>query len=695
MGLFDLPFLKRRKKAESYYLGLFLREHEGHVYALERTPTGLKLAAEETFAYTNGWNHLVEDVDQVLVKLETRVPVHFTETIFFIESEILDPVSGEIKKHYLTKIKELVKNLELKALGYIECFEAVVNFLQKRDDLPLTAVVIELDVGHMTVFVYKGGRAVLRKTVERSSHVAADLTHLFDEAKAKNILLPSKIVLYGSKSIDHEASLLMAHKWTTDFFVQPPKVETIHEDEIRNDLISVFESQLNRDQVVEKPELAKEAEPQEVMGFVVGRDVEPRSSSVKEEELETVGLEVEAAANIKMPLFSRLKEKLSAAGSLFTKKKLRLNLLVVAGTTLVFIALFLNEYMLHTGVLKIFLPAKGYEKTVTLRAAEDRQSDVPLMISTQSAELTRSAPATGSREVGEKAKGEMTLYSFDSQPRTIGKNTVLTYESLRFLTSQDVQVASASEAFVGGNLVKQPGKVKVEVVAEEIGSQYNVEKGKRFSVGDLSQTIYFGQNDVTFSGGTKKTVKTVARQDLDGLETALLNQVSSAEGTLLTIDNPALKSIPTLTSAELTNVRPSKEVGEEADRVTLSATGVITYYLYDDNKLKEAVMGQFRDEIPEGFSLKKDSVAYAIEAAQVGDEYVTLDLSAKVKAIQDIPTDQILSNIAFKSPQDLDNMLKKEYKVAGYEINIKNPIPFLKDRTPLFPKNLVILISSL
>ncbi len=688
-----LPFFGKKRKQIGYYLGLFLKEDEGIAYALEQTQSGLKAVGEEKFVYTNEWGHIVEDVDQVLVKLEKDVPFHFADTIFFTHSHFIDDVSGEIKKQYLQKIKELVKNLELKALGYIECYEAIVSFVEKRDDIPLTSILLELESKHATVFIYKGGRSVFRKTIIRSEHLVHDLSEVFLEAKNKNILLPSRIIVFSSKDLDHAASVILSHKWPADLFIQHPKVEMIRQDEVREGLISVFESQLAKEETAPQIELAKEPEKKEVLGFVVGEDIAtaepPPAPATFEGSVET-----EKPAKPSVRTF--FKEKLSVLKTkLFTKNSMMRNILIIGGLLLIVTALFLNEYFLHTAVLKVFLPATEYKKEISLLASADGGGEFPIVVSTQSAELTRSAATTGSREVGEKAKGEVTIYSFDSAPRTIGKNTVLTLDGLQFFTEQDVQVASASEAFVGGNLVKQPGKTKVEVVAEEIGTQYNADKGERFKVGDLSETIYFGQNDNALSGGTKKTVKTVARKDIDDLETALLRQVSSSEATLLKNSKASLKALKNLTEVELVNTNSSKEVGEEADKVTLSSTGMVTYYLYDENKLKDVIGQQFADELPDGFSIHKDKTIYRLDSAEKDGNEISLDLTANVKATQDIPQEDIMSAVKFKSRGELDTLLKERYKVTGYELKVSNPLPFLKDRAPIFDKNLVVLITSL
>jgi len=671
MKLFSLPFFKKKQKSSNYYLGLFLKENEGIAYAIEKTTSGLRVLSEEKFQYAEAWTHIVEDVDQVLVKLEKDVQAHFVDTIFFTYSDLIDHTTHQIKKHYLSRIKELVKNLELKALGYIECFEAVVHFMDKRDDMPLTSVLLELSERHVNVFVYKGGHSVFRKTIDRTPALVDDLSSVFTDAKAQNILLPSRIILYNSKDLDQESALILSHKWPSEVFIQLPKVEIMRPEEIRTGLVEVFELQLLDTAKTEvKKELPKEEAPKEVMGFVVGEEVVPKPPRIS--------------------LFSRVTpffNKLKSSGFR--------NVSIFIGLALLFSALFLNEFFLHTAVLKIYLPSKSYGKELSLITSTVGGAEIAIKVATQGADLSQTSPTSGSREVGEKAKGDIMIYSFDDKPRSISKNTVLTSENLTFLTSQDIQVASASEAFVGGNLVKQPGKTKVEVVAQDIGQSYNLEKGKRLKVGDLTEAIYFGQVDASLSGGNKKTVKTVARADIDNLKDALLEKVTSSEATLMKNDDSNLKPLMNLTEVELTNVQSSKEIGEEADKITLSAKGEITYYLYNESEMKQVLIKQFADQIPSDYYLNPDKVSYKLVSSQKIDDNVTIEIEAKVKATPEIASEDILQNTRFKSREELSVLLKEKYKVTGYDLNVKGPLPFFNNRVPLFSKNLIILFSSL
>jgi len=152
------PFFSKKIQKQSYYLGIFLKEEEGILLVISQSATGAIVQEREKFNYSNGWENLSNDIDEILYRMEKKFNYQFSKTIFFVYSHLVDDKTGDIKKPYLQKIKDLVKNLEIEAVGYIECYEAVSSLLEEKEEIPLTAVLVELDKSQIGIFVYKGGK---------------------------------------------------------------------------------------------------------------------------------------------------------------------------------------------------------------------------------------------------------------------------------------------------------------------------------------------------------------------------------------------------------------------------------------------------------------------------------------------------------------------------------------------------------
>ena len=189
-----LPFFQKRKIEQGVFFGLFLKESEAIALVLKMHNSQLTLIDEEKFTYSNGWNNLAEDIDQVILKLEQKVNITIKDTIFFLYSNLIDEKTKEVKKEFFAKIKELVKKLDLKALGYIECYEAVKYILEKKEEIPLSTILIELDQANLSLFIYKRGQIVFVRTITFTGNLIDDLLTCFQEIKGK-FVLPSRIVL--------------------------------------------------------------------------------------------------------------------------------------------------------------------------------------------------------------------------------------------------------------------------------------------------------------------------------------------------------------------------------------------------------------------------------------------------------------------------------------------------------------------
>ncbi len=85
-------------------------------------------------------------------------------------------------------------------MGYIECYEAVSSYLVEKEQTPLTAILIELDITQLTILIYKGGRLSYRQVLPRSDNIISDLVTGFEELKGSS-LLPARIILYNSKDL--------------------------------------------------------------------------------------------------------------------------------------------------------------------------------------------------------------------------------------------------------------------------------------------------------------------------------------------------------------------------------------------------------------------------------------------------------------------------------------------------------------
>jgi len=674
----NFSFFKKKSSIADIYLGLFLKESKGEVMIIESTGKSISITHSESFDYSNGWENLTNDIEEILFHLEKKIGRQLTKTIFFMYSHFIDDKAGDIKKPYLQKIKDLVKNLELTALGYIECHEAVSSFLQKREEISLTAILIEIDVNNLGIFIYKGGKINYKIIVSRTDNIVEDIIKGLTDLKGK-YLLPSRVILYDSQNLDSTSDKILTHKWGSEYFVQLPRVDILTNSEVTEGLINVFGQQIglhiNRENT---PDI--EDKKNEIMGFLINDDVKQLESNSEDN---MVLLE-------KKDFFGPIKQ---LANSLFFKfkslfgfrKKININLsgkyTIYVGFFIIIISLFLNEYFFHKAEVKLYMPSKTINKKADL--------DILYDIASTSATLTHEMATTGEKEIGDPATGKVTIHNFDDKEKIFSKGSALDYNGLKFLLDTEVKVASSTLAPDGS--AKLPGKAQSTVTASNIGKEGNLEKGKRFKIDDLVQSLYFAVNEGAFTNGTRKVIKTVSKTDQANLTAKVINQ-SKKQSDFSKIKGEVIIS---LTETDLVKTNFSKEIGEEGDRLSLKATVQTRHFFYKKEDLLNQIKEIIKKEIESGYSLEDGQINYKINKAEKKGKNVKLSLDIKASAIMNINISEVKNSLIGKNKNSLDKILKDQFKAEGYDLKIDQSLPFINNYLPFLNKNISLIMTTL
>jgi len=565
------------------------------------------------------------------------------------------------------KIKDILKNLDLKALGYIECYEAISRYFHKKEEMPLTGVLVELDKQDVSVFILKGGSVVFKKNVARTDNVAEDISGALISLK-NNFLIPSRMIIYNSIDLDATAEKIISYNFDKKMFLQLPRVAICHEDEVVEGLVDVFSSQINS-----VSSSGKHENQDNDFGFVVNQDVEEFNGFSNEDK---VPVNMPNPFSLKIPRIN------------FSLPKIKIPFLlgkaaVVFGIMTILLSIFLNEYFFHKAELKIYLKNADIKKTAVF--------DLDFKLATASSSYSKTAATTGSRQVGEPAKGQVTIHNFDDTEKTFQKNTELEGSGIKYATDTEIKVASSSLAIDGS--AKLPGKKSVSVTAKTIGPEGNLAKGQRFSLVGYPITTYFAINDSSFSGGTKKTVRTVSSNDRDNLEKAIFNEVKKNQSLPKNLRNSSFFS--GLTKTILTESSFSKEVGEEGESLSLKTKAKTVYYLYEKNGLISLIKQNIEKENKEGYVIDDDTISHTIKSAKLSENNkVKAEISIKAKSIKKVDEEKLVGEVLAKNKMKLE-FLKNDFEILGYEIKVVNPFSPFENFTPIFKKNVNLITSYL
>ncbi|MEK7096875.1 MAG: hypothetical protein AAB859_01000 [Patescibacteria group bacterium] len=655
-----IPFFSSKKQKE-YYLGIFLKENQGIVMIFLNENGQLELVDREKFNYTNGWENLTNDVDEALYKLEKNIEVEIKKTIIFVYSHLVDEKIGDIKPVYLQKIKQLIKALDLKPMGYIECFEAMSFYLQKEDKTSLTAILIEIDKTQVGIFTYKGGKIESKSILGRTDNIIADLTEGFGEIKKKSNILPARIILYDSGDLDETATKILSHRWSSDFFIQIPKVDILSEDEVINGLMNIFGEQIKNEMPIKK----EENQATENFGFMINEDIGEKEIYQNKSILPKTNW---------VNKFKKIRDnfKINFSGKLF----------MIAGILIIALGLFVNEYFFHKALLTVYLPTQVLEKNTKL--------DIDYRLASASADFSETINTTGKQEVGNKARGQVTIYNSNlSSAETLSKGTSINSpNNLKYILESEVKVASAT----GDASSSQPSTVKVSVVAAEIGEGYNLAASTKFSIEGKSNNL-LAKNDSAFSGGSKKQIQTVSKKDQEDLKASIVSKAKKQIPSIKILPDEAIAS--SLSTTDFNKTIFSKEIGEESNKLTLQATVDTTQYLYNKKLFIDKILVLLRPEVDSGYKLEKENISYTVNKISKDDQNLKVDTKIKAKAVIKISDDEIKKSLLGKNQSAIKEILKSQYKIDGYNLDISEPLPIFKNYLPFFLKNIILKNSSL
>lgn len=617
----------------------------------------LELVDKQEFVYTNGWENLTNDVDEALYKLEKNLDLEIKKTIIFVYSHLVDERIGDIKPVYLQKIKQLTKALDLQPMGYIECYEAISFYLQKEDQGTLTAILIEIDKTQVGIFTYTGGKIESKKILSRTDDIIADLTEGFGEIKNKSIL-PARIILYDSGNLDDTATKIISHRWSHDYFVQIPKVDILSEDEVINSLMNIFGEQIKS----EAPEKKEEDQKRESFGFMINEDIGEKEPIQDKSILPKTDW----------------KNKFLTIRSFFSGK-----IFIIIGFLIIILGLFANEFFFHKAELTIYLPTQNLEKNIQL--------ELDYRSSSSSANFSETINTSGKQEIGDKARGSITIHNFDDKEKNFAKGATLISSKSEFILDTDIKVASSSLTTDGS--AKLPGKNNGTVTASQIGPEGNLSKGQRFSFDGLSSSTYFAVNETAFSGGSKKQIQTVSKKDQDDLKNIIINKAKKEIPSIKLLPDEAI--VTSLSKVDFNKISFSKEIGEESSKLTLQGSVNTTQLLYDKKIFLDKVLTIIQPDVQSDYKLEKENISYTINKISNAGKFLEVDAKIKSKAVAKISEEEIKKSILGKDGSKIKEILKNQFKIDGYNLDIREPLPMLKNYLPFFLNNIILKNSSL
>lgn len=749
----NLPFNKSAEKTEYYFaVTVGLTEVTSTVWALFRKQ--IDILGQKTLPYS-GIDDLTNKTHQALDDSLGNLDIEPEKVLFGVpESWSLD---DNLKEPYLKLLSKMLKEYDLSPMAYVTTTNSLSYLLQKQEGTPPT--VILLGIGdYVEITLVKGGRLIGTRHAKRTDILFEDIERILQQFNEVEVL-PSKILLYSTKSgqdLSKIHSDLMSFPWMVKLpFLHFPKIEILAEDILFQSVIFAGASELypeldlkhnfslyksispSAEQKASHVKNFDSVEEDEELGFVKGdikqdlqqkkefSNLKPRKlkkfSGAEINDLEGDNLispegeeEEDWGVNNTYPksygsLINSLENILSMVPFL-SKIKIPKNLPFsdfLSGKALigvgVFIALILGYLFLLKADVEILVEPKPLSEETEVvadpkvSAIDEENKIIPGSVIDTTETGTEKGEATGSKQIGDPAKGKVIIKNKTDSQISISKGTTLTSSSgLKFTLDESIQISSSSTSLTpDGQTITWGKSDPVGVTASAIGPESNLTGGTEMSVGNYSKDQIIANVDSALSGGTSRTTTVVTSDDQKILQAKLTNSLK--EKAVADLQEQSVNGQKVITDAlQIVDSKYSfsKQVNDPASEFSLTATIRFRGTAYQDADLRTIASKLIVTEVPEGYSMN-------MQDAQIQSEVVKTEKDGRLifkskfvsKLLPNLNTDEIKERIKGKSLSEADATLKEIENVIGSNIVLTPPLPRPLARLPLLTNNISIKIS--
>lgn len=749
----NLPFAKKEKPA--FFLALLLRDEKVSAVIFEEFLGKIKIVGEKAEYFPSSieeasLDDLLDVCDKTISQVENYLsqPLQTIKTVFGLKENWVE--DSKIKPEYLAKIKKVSEELELSPIGFLTIHEAVAHLLQKEEGAPVSAILTEIDKKTVTVSLLRGGKIIETKNsvIEESPAKTIDkLLHHFTNYE----VLPSRIIIFDGKDTESLSQEFISHSWSKSLpFLHVPQTTPLPKGFDAKAVLFGAATQMGfevsgsvsaRSSVPAQPkneeskteEINEEIKETEVanaddFGFYSGKDVanlERNETTKIQENLE----ELQDTSEIENTPREEIKPKEFVANtnpypnprnsgkSFFNKilipviffrkiniwKKLPKFSLPANGKRMFFIPPFAVLFIALIVIFYIFMIKATITVTVSPKTVEKNQEIIfstkdasdfsKNIVAAESVEVSEngkvSTTATGKKEVGDKAKGTVTIYNKSSDPRTLPSGTLITSSNdLDFSLDSTVTIASASGDFFSLTM----GTTKVSVTAAKIGKESNLPSSTTFSIGNLTNIA--AKNDTAFSGGNKKEVTVVSKDDLGKLSNDLLKSLEEKAKEDITQKISDEKSLlPSFTNESLSQKSFDKKEGQEASSVTLEGTAAYQGISYKKNDINSFFQNILKENNPD-LVFSQDKVKYDVQNLKEKDQEITATINIKAPLLPKIDSSKLVKELSGKSFEESQNFIFKIPQVSNVSIKLNPSLPFIPKVLPKISGNISIKIIS-
>lgn len=752
MALTTFFSAQRNKDSQEYYWTLIIEPGwvQSGIWSIKDGAAEVIAIGPATYWETP--EDLINSSDATLSSCIQSLPegldIEPTKTVFGVPPSWV--AESQIKKEYLEGVRKICSTLSLEPSGFVVLPESIAHFIKAEEGSPLSAIVVGTSRETIDVSLFRLGNLAGTTTITRSVSIVDDVVEGLARF-ATNEAFPSRLIIYDGKEGDLEGTkqAILDADWTGDKakFLHTPKVEIMEPDrkilavslagasELENitKLIplskkvkdGVGEGETKQEEIIEDGHEnvvpTKDLSANDV-GFVIGEDV---SEIKKEDQVEMAKKQPASPAQVEtyVPkdvakvvkngnpvkgLTQKVRGVLSKITKLIPQKGERATITDFGGerkkrvfsvsAVLILIALIgglIFWWRFPKAEVTIFVSPKKIEEPVDITIDPDQKEvnvdskTVPGEVLTTTASGEKTKGTTGTKVVGEKAKGSVKIRNGTSVIVNLSSGTTLVGpNNLKFTLNNSASISAALSP-------SNPGTAIIGATADAIGAEYNLAKDESFKVANYPKSEVDAIADGNFSGGTSKEISAVATEDrkslLDELTKELLEK-GKTELSKKAKEGDYFISEATVATASSTNF--NHKVGDEADTLKLALDTKITGVSVLKEDLDKLTMEILKVKTPGGFVLRQEQVKFSFTIKGVEGKKIKVEAKLTANLLPEVKPDEIAKAISGKYPSLARDYLSSLPGFSRAEINLKPKFPGRLGILPKIPKNITIEVAA-
>ncbi len=720
------------------------------------------MAISSMVSYVEGdVDSLVTQADLVLGECIEQLPESVDEphqVLFGLPSTWT--VNGNPTEQARQFLRQMSNKLELQALGIVGNIEAIVNFLSVHNGV-VSGILIGVDEDQFEIGVAAQGVVSSVASFKRSSDFVQDVKQAIADFKQTH--LPPKIVIWGTDhDLTNLHQQLAAQPWQ-DLAVgflhlpevailpmnlpleaiifatepnkpmtavdQPANDEGTSEDDVVEEATPPMEEagesedvQTDEDEM-ENPEPAEvvEGEGLRALGFVHDQDIRevtedafgdgvvvntptPAIPTTKHGD-DLVQLnkvirdetEVEAP-QVVPPLGSAKKKKLKSLRWVLITVIL---LLVGLGVTGSLYALW--AYSSASVEIRVRASELSDNFTVTLdtehESVDVEAGALPAIMLEEEVEGSSRVNVTGKSTVGERAKGEVTIFNDTDVRRTLAAGTRLTTTNgsqLVFTLDTEVQIASKSVDLANENSPFSPGVATAKVTALNIGTDYNIGAQTPFNVANFSSSVLLARSNGAFSGGSSREVRVVAQVDIQAATEQLRAQLTEkAKSQMENNKDNTIEIIDDSGEVAWKGQSFSHKLNEETENLTMTGTLSYSAIGYSVSEMENLAKQKLQTQIDGNNDLAGNiRTQFALQEGNSEEGKYIFDVSVSARLVPNIVPDKIRERIIGNNARDMDLYMRSRSDVVEIETKRTPALPGWFNRYPPNADKIQITITT-